>query len=60
MDKTTKILLAFIAAGLWANALAPAARAGIVPMAGTPDQVMATALSMIADGRCNNPKLCGF
>ena len=60
-DKATKILLAAIAAGLWANAatsmLKPAAAQNI-PTFGTPEQISARALSAIADGTCANQMLC--
>lgn len=52
-DKTTKVLLALIAAGLWANVAAAPARAQADPWAS-----IARDISEIADGRCNNTYLC--
>lgn len=67
MDRTAKILLAVIAAGLWANAVAPM----ITPQAQAQSRELAALNAMerslhniselteaIAWGRCRNSKLC--
>jgi hypothetical protein len=53
MDKTTKIILALIAAGLWANIIAPAAHAQDAALAS-----IAQNISAIASGICTNHTLC--
>jgi hypothetical protein len=56
MDRTTKVLLAMIAAGLWANAAAP-----LIQKARADSAVLhyiEEDLARIADGKCANKKLC--
>lgn len=52
MDRTTKILLAAIAAGLFANAVRPAVAQSIEI------SEVARTLRSIADGSCANTTLC--
>lgn len=59
MDKTTKILMAAIAAGLWANAAAnfiTPATAQTPP--GDALRSIAMSLNSIATGICTNQKMC--
>jgi len=62
-DKTTKLIVALIAAGLWLNAAAvmfhssPAAAEGDA-LSRMTLQSMARDISSIASGTCTNPKLC--
>jgi len=71
MDRTTKILLVAIALGLWANAAAnilpnvvrsasAASRVGNTGYSSYYDmaQDWQNAVMLIANGTCNNPKLC--
>lgn len=53
IDKTTKLLLAAIAAGLWANVFAAPARAQADPWLS-----IARDVSAIANGTCGNQALC--
>jgi hypothetical protein len=59
IDRTTKLILAFLAAGLWANALVPAfkstpARADTYSYLSSID----SNIGKIAHGSCSNAKLC--
>jgi hypothetical protein len=59
MDKTTKVLLAIAAAGLWANVAV-----GVLKPAGAIAQnyevgAIASDLSKIQRGTCVNKKICG-
>ena len=68
-DLVTKLLLAMVALGIWANVLAPylvitpiERRLAFLSLTINSIEVdvssMSTALSGIADGSCGNPKLC--
>jgi hypothetical protein len=56
-DKTTKILLATIAAGLWANVIAPAVHAQNYGPA-DPLTTIARDVHALANGNCTNGKIC--
>jgi hypothetical protein len=66
MDRTTKILLAAIALGLWANAGVSALRPATAQLGGLPGshlshydaKDLASAVVLIANGQCMNSKLC--
>ena len=67
MDRTTKLLLALIAAGLWANVLATPTSAqlsGLVGAAGYKQDVgslienIDANLAKIQRGTCSNSRLC--
>jgi ribose 1,5-bisphosphokinase PhnN len=65
MDRTTKILLAAIAFGLWANAAATMMpniiRSAHALHYSAPTEIasdLAKAVMLIANGGCNNAKLC--
>ncbi len=67
MDKTTKIILAFIAVGLWANALSPLVPAAVASQADI-ERAMRSIKSNIGriqsdfhsihNGSCSNSKIC--
>lgn len=61
MDKTTKCLLAAIAAGLFANAIVRADAGPKADYIVTGDELrsIAAAIESIANGTCSNRKLCG-
>jgi hypothetical protein len=66
MDRTTKILLAAIALGLWANAVMSVIRPAAAQVDGLTLSNISGELSSIAkdfkdiaSGYCNNRKLCG-
>jgi hypothetical protein len=59
IDRTTKILLALIAAGLWANVVAPLAK--VAPALAQSPNYLARIddnINDLARGRCINTKLC--
>ena len=66
MDKTTKIILGFIAAGLWANAVMPLirpaqAQADWLGRIAVDVQTIAHSVKGLVDGgpmTCGNKKLC--
>ena len=53
MDRTTKLLLAAIALGLWANAVAT-----VVRPARADSNTVEMYISSIANGTCINRKIC--
>jgi hypothetical protein len=58
-DRTVKVLLALIAAGLWANALMPLVKpTPAYAQFGDPMLNVADSLQSIARGVCRNQKLC--
>jgi hypothetical protein len=59
-NRTTKVLLALIAAGLWANALMPLVKPtpAHAKIFGDPIVSIAETLESIAGGACRNQKLC--
>jgi hypothetical protein len=57
MDRTTKILLAAIALGLWANAAATMVRPAIAQISSTDFSIMASRLSHIED-LVNRIRIC--
>jgi hypothetical protein len=63
MDRTTKILLAAIAIGLWANAgvsaLRPATAQGFSPFTDRLLQEILNSVDGIYRGTCNNKIICG-
>jgi hypothetical protein len=59
MDKSSKILLGLIAAGLWANATVAVLK--ITPARADAESYLSsinTYIALIANGRCSNSKLC--
>ena len=67
MDRTTKIILAFIAAGLWANAITPlikpaqAQSSEVFSRIAMDTQTIAQSMKSLVEGGpvpCTNPKLC--
>jgi hypothetical protein len=60
MDRTTKILLAAIALGLWANAGVSVLRPAVAQVHNVADDVhtIMAALGDIYTGRCTNKKIC--
>ena len=62
-DRATKLLLALIAIGLWANILIPIVRSHTA-LADTNDDVylsqIAQSTQALANGVCVNRKLCGY
>ena len=59
MDRTTKVILAFIAAGLWANAMISAVRPAMAQDYGYQIRQIQSDLGAIAGGVCVNRKICG-
>ena len=58
MDRTTKIILAAIAAGLWANALGLALRPTSAAAQANQQTMVLMYLGEIANGACANHKIC--
>lgn len=61
IDRTTKLLLAAIAFGLWANAFIPILRPS--PANATAESSLESIdrnIASLANGICSNRKMCGF
>lgn len=64
-DRTTKVILGFIAVGLWANVIGAAVRPAPVTAQTEHEvnlayhvRVIENLLLSVVEGKCDNPKIC--